>query len=319
MLRPQQLPLLAIFARVCREGSITSAAKALGLSKSVVSAHIRTLEQSLGTRLLERTTRRIALTQAGEAVLDAANRVVAAADEVRSIAESQREVPTGVLRVAAPVDLGALLVAPAVARLCLRYRGLRAELLLSDGKTDPIAQQLDAMLSVNVPKDSTLISTQLATDVEIIVASPELAREWATAKQPKDLAGARWVSHSSIPGSARRRFRNERDAAQQVATHEPHIVVNTADAMRSLIVAGAGFGVLPSQVVHDDMGAGRIVRVLPEWRGRTVRVHLCLPSRRHPPRRVVAFVEELRAMFALSGLKTQYLAAPRHDLRYPSR
>jgi DNA-binding transcriptional LysR family regulator len=320
MLRAQQLPLLAVFAHVCRQRSLTKAASVLGISKSVVSANIRALEQVLGARLLERTTRRVAPTQTGEAVLAAAERLLAAADEVGAIAESEHNVPTGTLRVAAPVDLGALLVAPAVARLCAKYSGLRAELVLSDSRIDPIAHQFDAMLLVNVPKDSSLVTTQLASDTEIIVASPELAKEWQTAKQPRDLTGAPWISHTSIPINTRARFRNRRGTLQQIVPREARIVTNTADSIRSLVVASAGFAVVPSQVVLDDMRAGRVVRVLSDWSGRTVRVHLCLPSGRHSPRRVVAFVEELRAVFGLSGLKAQYTgAAPRHELRYPPR
>src|SRR5438067_1594097 len=138
MLRVQQLPLVVVFAQVCREGSITRAAYALGLSKSVVSTHLRTLEAMLGARLLDRTTRRLALTQTGEAVLAAAGRVVAATDEIRLIAEAQREAPTGTLRVAASQDLGTRFVAPAVARLLATHPDLRAELLLDDATQDLI-------------------------------------------------------------------------------------------------------------------------------------------------------------------------------------
>ncbi len=302
MLPPRHLPLLATFVQVCREGSFTKAAISLSISKSVVSAHLRTLEEVLGARLLERTTRRVALTQIGQDVLAAADRMLSAANEVASIAESKRAIPAGVLRVAAPVCLGTLFVVPAVARLCSRYRELRAELVLSDEKTDPIAYRLDVIVSVNVPKDSTLVSMQLGTDTEIIVAAPSLAERWQHATQPTELASGPWIAHTSILASAQEQFRNQRGTLQRLTPRAPSILVNTCDAIRSLVVGGAGFAVAPTRMVAEDIHAGRMVRVLPEWKGRTVRIHAGMPSRNHPPARVTFFLDELRDIFRADGL-----------------
>ena len=318
MFAPRHLPLLATFVQVCRDGSFTKAAHNLAVSKSLVSAQLRSLEAALGTRLLERTTRRLALTQTGTEILAAADRMLSAANEVERIVTEKHDLPTGVLRVAAPVDMGALLVAPAVARLCARYPQLRAEIVLDDGKTDLIAHRLDAVLSINAPKDSTLVSSRLGNDIEIIVAAPMLAAKWRNAHQPKDLADAPWIAHPAIPASARHQFRNQRGTKQRITAGEPCVIANTADAIRSLVVGGAGFAVVPSQMVVEDIRSGRMVRVLSEWRGRDVVVHICLPSRSHQPARVKAFVAELRAMFKITGFAQQYAtAAPRHALRYP--
>jgi len=319
MLSPRHLPLLATFVQVYRDGSFTKAGRTLSLSKSVVSDQLRILEDVLGARLLERTTRRVALTQTGQDVLAAADRMLAASSEVGRIAESKLGVATGVLRVAAPVDLGALLVAPAIARLCSRYPELKAELVLSDDRTDPIANRLDAMVSVNVPRDSTMVSTQLGSDVEVIVAAPDLALCWQHVAQPKELANAPWIAHPAIPAGAHHQFRSQAGKLQRLAPKEARIQANTGDAIRSLVVGGAGFAVVPSQMIADDLQAGRMVRVLPEWRARTVRVHACLPSGSHPPARVKFFLEELRAVFKITGFAAQYAAAaPRHPLRYPA-
>lgn len=170
---------------------------------------------------------------------------------------------------------------------------------------------------VNVPRDSALISTHLGSDFEIIVASSELARRWQAATQPRDLAGAPWVAHPSIPGSARHQFRNERGTLQRLAPSEPRIRANTSDAIRSLVVGGAGLAVVPSQMVLEDIQNGRMVRLLPEWKGRSVRFHVCMTSRRHPPARVTLFVEELRAVFKVTGFEAEYRgAAPRHTSRH---
>lgn len=316
MISHRHLPLLATFAQVCRDGSFTLAARNLSVSKGQVSNHLKSLEESLGLRLLDRTTRQVDLTQVGREVLAAAERMLLAAGEVSRIAESRHESVAGVLRVAAPVDLGALLVAPAIARLCARYPELKAEILLSDEKLDPIENQLDAVLAVNVPKDSSLISTCLGRDIEIIVASSELARRWGTATEPRNLAGAPWVAHPSLPATARRQFRNSQGKLQRLASGEVRVLANTGDAIRSLVVGGAGLAVVPLQMVRDDLASGRMKRLLPDWRGRQVRVHACLPSRNHPPARVTLFMAELRTVFKVSGFEAEYTgAAPRHALR----
>jgi DNA-binding transcriptional LysR family regulator len=309
MLAPRHLPLLVTFVQVCREGSFTKAARKLGVSKSIVSAHMRMLEDVLGARLLERTTRHVAPTQIGQEVLSAADRMLSAADDIASIADSKRTGPSGVLRVAAPVYLGALIVAPAIARLCMRCREFRAELVLSDERTDPIAHRLDATVSVNVPQDSALVTMQLGSDVEIIVSAPELAELWRAAAEPKDLSAAPWVAHSSIPAAAQLQFRDQQGMLQRLAPPEASVYANTCEAIRSLVAGGAGLAVVPSKSVADDLRSGRIVRMLPEWKGRTVRIHACVPSQKHPPTRVTLFLEELRAQLNGSGEPIEAQAA----------
>ena len=314
MLSTRHLPLLVTFVQVCRDGSFTVAARNLSISKALASAHLRQLEEALGVRLLDRTTRRATLTQVGQDVLTAAERMISAADDVSRIVETKQQAPSGVLRVGAPVDLGALLVAPAVARLCARYPELRAELVLTDARTDPIEHRLDAVLTVNAPKDSSLVSTRLGTDVEIIAASPSLTRTWQHAAEPKHLAEAPWIAHPSIPISARHNFKNQRGAQQRLAPTVARVVANTGDAIRSLLVGGAGLAVVPQQMVADDLRSGRMVRVLPKWTGRRIVVHASRPSRTHPSPRVKLFLAELRTVFRISGFEDQYQSA-RHPLR----
>jgi DNA-binding transcriptional LysR family regulator len=297
MLAPRHLPLLGTFVQVCRDGSFTKAARTLSTSKSVVSAHLRALEDALGARLLERTTRRVALTQIGRDVLAVAERIVSATVEVANIAEASRDVPTGVLRVGGPVELGVSLVAPAIARLRAKFSGLRAELVLTDDKMDPIAHRLDAMVSVNVAQDSTFASTQLGSDVEVIVAAPDLARRWHTAAQPRDLTEAPWVVHSAVPTGPKYQWRNTRGTVQWITFPEVAIAANTSAAVRSLVAESAGVAVIPAPLVAEDIRLGRMVRILPDWRGRTVRVHVCLPSNSHQPTRVTLFLVELEAVF----------------------
>jgi DNA-binding transcriptional LysR family regulator len=302
MFPPRHLHLLATFVEVCREGSFTKAARKLGISKSIVSGQVRMLEEILAARVLERSTRQVALTQIGHEVLGAAERMLSAAGDVAIIAESKRAVATGVLRVAAPIYLGEFFVAPAVARLVSRFRELRAELLLSDEKTDPIALQLDAVVSVNASQDSNLVGMPLANDLEIIVCAPELAPHWQGATQPNELLSAPWVVHSCIPAGAQHHFRTAAGSSQSISPSRPVIRANTLDALRALISNGAGLGILPALVVAEDIRAGRMLRLLPDWQGRALQIHAWLPSDKHRTARVTLFLEELRAAFDGFGL-----------------
>jgi DNA-binding transcriptional LysR family regulator len=305
----RDLPLLVTFARVCREGSITAAARTLGLSKSVVSTQLKALETALGARLLHRTTRSLTPTQLGVDILALSERVAAATDEALALVEAQRGTASGTLRVASTHDLGARFVAPAVARLCAAHPELRAEILLDDAIVDPIAHRLDAMVRLWVPSDSSLVAKRLAEDADVVVAAPALAARWREADEPRALAGAPWVSHASFVQTKRHRFRRADGATQELAVTPPRVVANTTAALRALIVGGLGLGMLPRHLLADDLAAGLVERLIPAWRGRTIGVYLLHASGRHPARRVTLFGEELQRTLAAEGLSLR--RAPR--------
>jgi DNA-binding transcriptional LysR family regulator len=301
-MRVNQIPLLAVFAEVCRAGSVTGAARRLGLSKSVVSTHLQSLEAEVGARLLHRTTRRLSITDTGEAVRAIANQVLDAVDEVDAVAESQRSEPTGVLRVAAPQDIGDRFVAPLVAELCAAHPALRAELHIADDIVDVVAHRLDATVRAGVRQDSSLIAQHLADDAEVLLAAPALAQVWAAAREPRALLTAPWIMHARFAALRRQEFRRARGRSVTLAIEAPRATANTTHAMRALLVGGAGLGVLPTHMVLDDLRAGRLVRLLPDWTGRQVRIDLLLPFRRHVPRRVALFAEALRTGLARADI-----------------
>lgn len=307
----RDLPLLVVFARVCREGSVTAAARTLGLSKGVVSTQIKSLEASLGGRLLHRTTRRLTPTQAGLDVLAVAERVVAATEEVRALIEAHQGTPTGTLRVATTHDLGARFVAPAVARLCEAHPELRAELILDDALTDPVAQRLDAMVRLGVLADSTLVARRLAEDVDVVAAAPSLAARWHHVDEPRALAAAPWVAHASFVQTKRHRFRHTDGTVQELVMPTPRVVANSTSALRELIVGGVGLGILPSHRLGDDLRDARVERLVPAWSGRAIGVYLLLPSGRLVPRRVSLFGEELLRAFAAGGFAPHALTRAR--------
>jgi DNA-binding transcriptional LysR family regulator len=292
MLSPRDLPLLPVFVAVADLGSFTAAGRQLGLAKSVVSEHVRSLEQRCGVRLMERSTRRLRLTQVGEHVLDAAKEVLSSVRSLEQVVEGHREAPTGTLRVTLPLDPSlSAMIAPIAAALTRQYPTLRAELVLDDAVHDLVAEGLDVALRLGSVAQSSYVVRRLASEPEIIVASPELADELADDVTPRALSGAPWVVHSALPERATRTFRNARGDKAQVSA-KVTASTNTVVAMRDLLLAAAGFGVLPQHVVREDVRAGRLRHVCPSWFQRKLVLHALLPTRQAPPR-VRALLDQL--------------------------
>jgi DNA-binding transcriptional LysR family regulator len=302
MLAPRDLPLLPVFVAVAESGSFTAAARRLGLAKSVVSEHVRSLEQRCGMRLMERSTRRLRLTQVGEQVLDAAKDVLASVRSLEQVVEGHREAPSGTLRVTLPLDPSlSAMIAPITAALTRQYPALRVELRLDDAVHDLVSEGLDVALRLGSIVESSYVVKRLASELEIIVASPELADELVKSAAPRDLSGVPWVVHSALPTRASRTFRTARGDKAQI--HAPvAISTNTVVAMRDLLLAGAGFGILPQHVVREDILAGRLRHVCEGWFQRKLVLHALLPTRQAPPR-VRALLERLPSAASRLGFE----------------
>jgi molybdenum-dependent DNA-binding transcriptional regulator ModE len=165
MLAPRDLPLLPVFVAVATAGSFTAAGRELGLAKSVVSQHIGTLEERCGVRLLERSTRRLSLTQVGAQVLDAANEVLASVRSLEQIVEGHHEVPTGTVRVTLPIDPALLaMISPLVAALARQYESLKVELNFDDAIHDLVAEGLDVAIRLGLLRESSYVVHKLGPE-----------------------------------------------------------------------------------------------------------------------------------------------------------
>ena len=284
MLAPRDLPLLPVFVAVASTGSFTAAAKELRLAKSVVSEHVRTLEQRCGVRLMERSTRRLHLTQIGEQVLEAAEGVLSSVRSLEQVVEGQRELPSGTLRVTLPLDprLSAI-VAPIAASLTQQYAALKVDLVFEDQRVDLVEGGLDIALRLGALAESSYVVKRLGSESDIIVASPAVLAEFPELVEPRQLAKAPWVAHSGLPMRSTWPFRSERGERTQVSV-SVRTTTNNVVSMRDLLLSGAGFGVLPAHVVHDDLKSGRLRHVCPNWYQRRILLHALLPTRHSPPR-----------------------------------
>jgi molybdate transport repressor ModE-like protein len=291
VLAPRDLALLPVFARVARMGSFTAAAKELGLSKSVVSEHVSALEERCGLRLLERSTRRLRLTQAGEQVLAATDRAMDAVDDVARVVEEHRSAPVGTLRIATTHDLGPRLVAPVAAALAAKHPALYVEVVADDVRRDLIADGFDVGVRLGAPLDSGYGLRRFDTVPEVIVAAPAVAARHASKASPADLAGAPWVRHSLLPRGETIVFTGSPGELRVAVKFRAE--ANTGDGVRGLILGGAGLGLLPMHIAADDLQRRTLVRLCPLWTARQVAIFAVLPSSRRPPRRVGLFLDAL--------------------------
>ncbi|MDB4986634.1 MAG: LysR family transcriptional regulator [Myxococcaceae bacterium] len=279
MLPPRELPAIATFAMIARHRSFTVAARELGLTKSVVSAQLRALEQKCGVRLLERTTRHVRLTSAGSAAYAAAEQMLHASRVFERAVSSQRSEPTGRLRIGVPHGLAATVIAPLVAELVLRHRGLQVEMVVNDALQDLLRDGLDVAVRIGTPRDSAYVLKRLGASSVIAVGSPRL--ELRAARRPSELAGAPWVRHLLVDRSPQWTFSGP---GQQKERIRPSIgaAVNTMDAFRALLVSGAGVGAIPELHVKDDLARGALIPLCPGWVKRQVAVYALVPSRAVP-------------------------------------
>jgi len=299
MLTPRDVPLLPVFIAVATAGSFTAAARELRLTKSVVSQHVQKLEDRCGGRLLERTTRRMQVTQLGERVLALASDVVASVQRLDASLDRERAVPGGTLRVTASHDLGASLVAPVAARVARRYPTLQIDLVLDDAPRDLVAGRFDVGIRLGPIRESNHVIRRLISTQEILVASPGVFADPVRLRRPRDLAGARWVVHAALERPRAWTFRSDKGQVDRVVP-EIEATVNNAAAMREYVLAGACCAVLPNQMVYGALAAGRLVRVCPGWHGRTLWLQALLPSRHAAPRSRV-FLDALVASVRTAG------------------
>lgn len=287
---------LAVFVALVRAGSFTAAAEQLGTTKAMVSQHLAKLEQELGVTLLIRSTRRMALTDAGERFHEDCARVLADAEEAIVRLGECRDTPMGSLRVTAAGDHGIAVVAPALAEFAERYPQVRVELIVTDTVTDLIAERFDLAIRLGWLRDSSLRATKLASFRQCLVASPAYLARHGSPREPGDLTSHRWIAVTVLAAPTRWTFTDAGGAEHAVQTRAV-ASANSATAAYRFVLEGLGMSVLPDYVVAADLAAGRLVALLPDYSLPEGGVHAVYPGRQ-PPVKVRAFIDLLKARLA---------------------
>jgi len=282
----------AIFARVAARGSFARASEELGLSKATVSKAVARLERRLATPLFHRTTRRLALTEAGKAAAESAERIVKAGEAAEAEAVAGSATPRGRVRLAAPMSFGLAHVAPLLPEFFADHPEVSVELHLSDAQVDLIGEGFDVALRIAALADSRLRARRLCAVRRLVVAAPSYLDRAGRPEHPRDLERHACLGYAYLPGPDRWRFLNADGEETSVAVSGP-VRVNNADALTPTLLAGLGLAVQPEFIVFNDLEAGRLEAVLGGWSPPPIALHVVTPPGAFRPARVTALIDFL--------------------------
>ncbi|MDO9127460.1 MAG: LysR family transcriptional regulator [Parvibaculum sp.] len=280
----------AVYAKVVELGGFTAAADALGLSKSMVSRQVATLEDELGVRLLNRTTRRISVTEVGGVVFERAQRIVAEAAEAANEATCVEGAVRGLLRVNAPMSFGIRQLGPVMPEFLARYPDLNVDLTLNDRRVDLIEEGFDVSLRVSALTDSSLIARQLAPVERYLVGAPAYFEKHGMPKHPADVADHDFLLYTLLARPNLLEMENAAGERQQVQL-KGKFLCNNADAMEGILLTGGGLTLSPDFICHQALASGALVRILPDWFVPPLTLHVIYPHARHLAAKVRAFVD----------------------------
>lgn len=286
------------FARVVEQGTFAAAARSLGVSRSMLTKYVASLEAELDTQLLTRSTRRVSVTAAGRAFYPQVVALLEQADgALASVTGGTRE-PQGRLRVNAPMSLGILHLAEAVARFMGAYPRVQVELLLNDRFVDLIEEGFDVSVRVAEPEALTsLVAEHLAVASRVLCAAPGYLEGAGTPRHPQDLAEHRCLFYGYQASGHVWRLEGP-DGPRSVAVPSCVMWSNNGQVLRQAAVAGQGITLLPTFIVGGDLQAGSLVRVLPDYALAPLTIHALHARHRSVSPAVRAFVAHLRDWFA---------------------
>jgi DNA-binding transcriptional LysR family regulator len=297
-----RLDELMIFTTILDLGSLAAAAQKLRRSAPAVTRSLAALEESVGKRLVERTTRRLAPTAAGRRLAERAREVIAAYGEtLGEVAERPGGSLQGLLRVTAPLVFGRRHVTPVVASFLDAHRHMRVELVLSDRNLEMIEEGLDLAVRIGRLADSGHVARRVGKVRRVVFASPGYLARRGRPRNPGDLPKHDVVFYSGRPSPMEWRFKTPVRAVRL----SPRLMLTDIDAMLLAVRMGQGIGRALSYQVADDLSSGTLVRLLPDFEPVALPVQLVVPTARHMPSAVRAFLDHAaRALGALQVIKS---------------
>ncbi len=281
---------LVVFAQVVEANSFSQAARRLKMPVSTVSRRIAELEDQLGVRLLERSTRSLRLTDVGSEVLEHAQRGAELSDAIDNIASNHLANVSGTLRLSAPPSISDSLLAPIVGAFQAAYPEVRVQIFITERIVDQIAEGVDLAFRVGDLEDSSLVARRILTYRHQLVASPIYLAKHKAPRTPQDLLKHRLLAFSFWRPENAWHFTHT-DGSKQTLTFQPHLSINEYAGLASALLAGDGIGDLPPIVQPELLRSGRLVEVMPRWRYRTFNLSLVHLGNRYTPRPVRAFKE----------------------------
>jgi DNA-binding transcriptional LysR family regulator len=277
---------IAVFVKVVEAGSFTHAALALEAPKSTVSAKVAALEKRLGVTLLKRTTRKLSVTEEGQAFFQACSQALADIEAAEHAVARSQAIPQGRLVVTSPVNMGKFL-AQFLKGFLERYPGIKVDLLLTNRYVDLIGEGVDVAIRGGTLQSSSLIARRVASNESLLVAAPEYAAKLGGLKHPRDLP-----QYDCLRFATRSEWTFFKNGKPLVIPIESRVSVDEFPTLQALAEEGLGLALIPNMLVHEALASGRLVRVLADWRGDTNPMSLVYPAQRYQQPKVRVFVDE---------------------------
>ena len=280
---------LGVFVEVAERGSFAEAARRLRRSPAAITRRIADLEARLGVRLLNRTTRSVSITEVGRTLLAGAKRLLADLDEIERAAAGEATAPRGELRATAPILFGRLHVLPIVTEFLARFPDVSVALTLLDRPVDLVEEQLDVAIRIGGISESSAIATRIGAVHRVVVAAPDYVARHGMPHVPADLQGHDVVAFAGISAIDRWIFRGT--AGDASVAISPRLVVTTAEAAIEAARAGAGITRVLCYQAADDLVRGALLRLLSDYEGDELPIHMLYPGGRYPPPKLRAFLD----------------------------
>ncbi|HYE36381.1 LysR family transcriptional regulator [Methylocaldum sp.] len=291
-----KLTSMLVFTKVAKAGSFASAAKELGLSRAMATKHVMQLENGLGIRLLNRTTRNLSLTEVGMVYLERCLQILDEMEEMEIAVTRLQTEPRGTLKVNATPFFGAYHLAPAIAAYMEAFPDVNVELVLQAGYIDLIEEGFDLAIHLDEMRDSSLIARKLGSSQRIVCGSPDYFKKHGVPETPDDLRKHNCLINSSLPPRDQWQF-SVPGGETTVIKVTGNMEANVADALRMAAISGLGLILLPTYMVGQDIRKGRLNPVLTDYVPAPLEIHAVYPHRKHLSAKVRTFVDFLNERF----------------------
>lgn len=287
-----QLSAMRVFVRVVQTGSFSATGRELNTTQTTISKKVAALEKTLGVKLLTRSSRDHALTDVGAEYYEKCVAILGELDEAEANARSQVASPKGVIRVAAPVAFGRLVIAPIIAEFFSLYPEIKVDLAQSDRHVDLISEGVDVAIRARKLEDSSLIARHLFENPMLLVASPEYLALHGEPKEPMELKRHNCLVYTMLKTLNNWHF--DRDDKQFSVPVSGNFQSDNGDVILEVALAGLGFAQLPIWMVGEHLKSGRLKQVLPDYKAQTLPFNAIYPQNRYVPLKVRCFVDFIK-------------------------
>jgi DNA-binding transcriptional LysR family regulator len=304
MSRLPDFEALAIFAKVVEMRSFAGAASELALSKATVSKAVTRLEERLGARLFNRTSRQLALTDAGQRLSQRAAQLLADGEAAENEALAQAVTPRGLVRLAVPMTFGVRTIAPLLPDFLNAYPEVAIDLHLSDAKVDLIGEGFDAGVRIGTLPDSSLLARRLCAMPRYTVAAPSYLKRYGTPTHPMHLGQHKCFGYTYLSTPGVWHFTNAKGEQASVRPSGA-LRVNNGEAVMPALLAGLGIANLPEFIIGDAIAAKKVDVILKDWKQPEGAVHLLMPPGGPRPARVEVLADFLATRLGQAKRKTR--------------